>query len=460
MFKKETYIDRRQRLKSQVKNGLILLMGNEESSINYVDNHYPFRQDSNFLYFFGLDRAGLVGLIDIDNNVDILFGDDISVEDIVWTGPIPSLAEQGSDVGVSKSFPSPAITNYIEEALKAKRAIHYLPPYRHDNIWKLNFWLGIPFEKLKENSSLTLIKAIVAQRSTKSAEEIIEIEKGVNVTIEMQLAAGRLAQEGISETEIAGRIEGIAVSAGGNLAFPSIVTTDGQILHNHGKGNILKKGQMLLVDCGAETAMHYGGDLTRTFPVDSQFSGKQKEIYEIVLRAHEAAIAFLRPKVLFKDAHLLACETLAGGLKSLGLMKGDVKEAVRQGAHAMFFQCGLGHLLGLDTHDMEDLGEQYVGYTSELKKSTQFGLKSLRLGRELETGFVLTVEPGIYFIPELIDLWKAEDKFKEFIDYDKLETYKDFGGIRIEEDLLITEDGSRLLGKTLFRDPNHKKYNA
>lgn len=457
MFNKETYIERRQQLKSQIKSGVILLMGNEESSMNYSDNHYPFRQDSSFLYFFGLDRVGLIGIIDIDNNQDVLFGDDISVEDIVWTGPMPSLADQGTDVGVSKTALLSAVSIYLDSALKAKRTVHYLPPYRHDNIQKLNFWLNIPFEKLKERSSVPLIKGIVAQRATKSAEEIKEIEKGVNTSIDMQTAAGQMALEGVSETEIAGCIQGIAVSAGGNLAFPSIVTTDGQILHNHGKGNILKKGQMLLVDCGAETEKHYGGDLTRTFPVNDKFSSRQKEMYDIVVASHEAAIAMLKPGVLYMDVHIHACEVLAEGLKSVGLMKGDVKEAVKHGAHAMFFQCGLGHLLGLDTHDMEDLGEQYVGYTDELKKSTQFGLKSLRFGRAIEEGFVLTVEPGIYIIPELIDLWKSENKFKEFIDYDKLESYKDFGGIRIEEDLLITETGSRLLGKYLPRNSEEIK---
>ncbi|MGV8878625.1 MAG: aminopeptidase P family protein [Sphingobacteriaceae bacterium] len=452
MFKKEIYIERRQRLKSQIKTGLILLLGNEESSINYGDNHYPFRQDSNFLYFFGLDRAGLVGVIDVDKDVEVLFGDDVSVEDIIWTGPMPSLAEQAGEVGIAKTFQFTAIQSDLDAALKTKRIIHYLPPYRQENSRKLNYWLNIPFDNLKDGSSVSLIKAIVAQRSIKSVEEVAEIEKGVNATIDMQLEAGRLAQEGVSETKIAGIIHGMALSAGGALAFPTILTVNGQILHNHAQGNVLQKGQLLLCDCGAETAMHYGGDLTRTFPVDKQFSARQKEIYDIVVHAHETAIAFLEPGKHFKEAHLIACETLAEGLKEIGLMKGDVKEAVKQGAHAMFFQCGLGHMLGLDTHDMEDLGEAFVGYTDELKKSSQFGLKSLRLGRKLEAGFVLTVEPGIYFIPELIDLWKSENKFDQFINYEHLETYRDFGGIRIEEDLLITSAGNRVLGKHLSRN--------
>lgn len=460
MFSKEVYKSRREKLKVQVGNGLILLLGNEESSMNYLDNCYHFRQDSNFLYFFGIDRPGLTAIIDIDNNNEIIFGNDIGVEDIIWTGPLESLAHQAEAIGVLKTLPTLSIVEKIKNALSEKREIHYLPPYRADNMQKLNGWLNIPTNLLKKGASVGLIKAVVAQRSIKSPKEVEEIEKGVNVTVDMQLTAAQLANEGNSETKIAGIIQGIAVGAGGNLAFPTIITVNGQILHNHSQGNILKNGQMLLCDCGAETFMHYGGDLTRTTPVDKQFSTRQKEIYDIVLHAHETAIESLRPGVFFKDVHLLACEKLAEGLKSIGLMKGDTKDAVRQGAHAMFFQCGLGHMLGLDTHDMEDLGEEYVGYTDELKKSTQFGLKSLRLGRKLESGFVLTVEPGIYIIPELIDLWKSENKFRDFINYDKLETYKDFSGIRIEEDLLITDTGSRILGKPLFRNPEEIENNA
>ena len=460
MFSKETYKTRREKLKEQVGHGIILLLGNAESSMNYPDNTYHFRQDSNFLYFFGIDRPGLYAIIDVDTDTDIIFGDDISVEDIIWTGPLQTLNDHAAKAGVLKTSSLISIIDSIDAAVTQKRKIHYLPPYRADNMQKLTGWLHISFELLKASASVELIKAIVAQRSVKSPEEIIEIEKGVNTTIDMQTKAVMLAQDGVSEISIAGIIHGMAVSAGGNLAFPTILTVNGQILHNHLHGNILKNGQMLLCDCGAETAMHYGGDLTRTSPVDEKFTSRQKEIYDIVVQSHDAAIDLLKPGVLFRDVHLHACEKLAEGLKLLGLMKGDVKEAVHQGAHAMFFQCGLGHMLGLDTHDMEDLGEEYVGYTETLQKSTQFGLKSLRLGRKIESGFVLTVEPGIYIIPELIDLWKSEKRFTDFINYEKLETYKDFGGIRIEEDILITENGSRILGKPFSRDSEKIKSHA
>lgn len=457
MFRKETYRRRRQELKERLQEGIILLLGNEESRMNYPDNTYPFRQDSSFLYFFGLDRPGLVAVIDIDDQRETIFGDDIGIEDIIWTGPRMSLLEQCSHVGVTNVRKSSAIASCLSDAESSGRAIHFLPPYRPENKLKIQEWLQVKVPEQNAKASVPLIKAIVAQRSVKSDEEIAEIEKAINISALMQTKASQMAVEGQSETIIAGALEGIAVGAGGRLSFPSIITVNGQILHNHSQGNQLQKGQMLLCDCGADTPMHYSGDLTRTTPVDEQFTSRQKDIYSIVRTAHESAINRLRPGIRYLDVHLHACEKLAEGLKELGLMKGDVQDAVRQGAHAIFFQCGLGHLLGLDAHDMEDLGEQYTGYTDDLLKSTQFGLKSLRLGREVHEGFVLTVEPGIYFIPELIDLWKSERKFEEYICYDVLENYKDFGGIRIEDDLLITSYGHRLLGKALERDTEKLK---
>ena len=317
----------------------------------------------------------------------------------------------------------------------------------------LSALLGTNQAALSSMVSVQLIKAIIAQRSIKSAAEIAEIEKAVNITIDMQLEAMRYAKEGMTEADVAGKLHGLAISAGGNLSFPTILTVNGQILHNHYSDTVLRNGQMVLCDCGAETAMHYAGDLTRTFPVGKSFSTIQKEIYALVLNTVEAAAGLLKPGILYKDVHLFACEKLVEGLQQFGLMKGDVKEAVAEGAHALFFPCGLGHMMGLDTHDMENLGEQYVGYTDELKKSTQFGLKSLRLGKALEEGFVLTVEPGLYFIPEFIDQWEAEKKFTRFINYDKLSPYKTLSGIRLEDDYLITKNGCKLLGKQLPKSP-------
>ena len=452
MFSKDIYIQRRQRLKKDIGSGIILLLGNEDSGMNYKDNCYRFRQDSSFLYFVGLDKPSLALVIDIDGDKEIIIGDEASIDDIVWMGTQPSLSELASKSGIETVKPVNDLEPIIQNAIASKQSIHFLPPYRPENSIRLSDLLSIPVKEIKEKASVPLIKAIVAQRSIKSSEEVKEIDKAVNTSNEMHLAAMRYTKEGLRESEVAGIIEGIAISAGGNISYPVIYTVNGQTLHNHATSNVMKKGQLVLCDAGAETAMHYAGDLTRTFPVDKKFTAVQKEVYEIVLGAEQAAVKALAPGKYFRDIHFLASEYLVEGLKQMGLMKGDSREAVQQGAHALFFPCGLGHMMGLDVHDMEDLGEQYVGYTDELKKSTAFGLKSLRLGKALEPGFVLTVEPGIYFIPELIDRWQAEKKFTEFINYDKLVPFRNFGGARVEENFLITDSGYSLLGDPLIKE--------
>lgn len=446
MFDAATYVNRRNTLKKQVKSGLILLMGNEESPMNYTDNPFHFRQDSSFLYFFGLDFAGLAAVIDVDQDKEIIFGNELTVEDIVWMGTQPTLKEKSELVGVAHTAPAADLPKVLAEAKSKGRAIHFLPPYRPENKIKLFKWLGFDPDKLSELASVELIKAIVAQRNYKSDAEVAEIERAVDTSVDMHVAAMKMARPGMKEFEMAAEVKRIAMAAGGDISFPIILTKNGQTLHNHYHGNTIQSGDLVLCDCGAETAMRYGGDLSSTFPVDKTFTARQKEIYDLSLKAHEAAVAMLKPGVKNKDVHLTACKTIAEGLKEIGLMKGNVDDAVAAGAHAIFFPCGTGHMMGLDIHDMEDLGEQYVGYDEE-QRSTQFGLKSLRLARKLEPGFVITIEPGIYFIPELMDKWRAENLFTDFLNYDKLETYKDFSGIRNEEDFLITPDGKRLLGK-------------
>lgn len=448
MFKTETYKNRRARLKKDIGEGIVLLLGNEESPMNYMDNTYPFRQDSSFLYFFGLDYPGLFGYIDVDSGKEILFGDDLTMDDIIWMGTKPSLLERSKPVGINTVLPLICLKDYLDNAIKNDRKIHFLPPYRAENkimLWKLT---GTPPGKTHEKASVDLVKAVVNQRIYKSPEEIDEIEKAVNITADMHLAAMQMAKPGMTEAQIAARVHEIALSGGGDISFPIIATTHGETLHNHYHGNWLESGQLFLLDAGAETSMHYAGDMSSTFPVDKTFTSRQKEIYQVALDAHLVAVNMLKPGVNFKEVHLSACRTIASGMKELGFMKGDIEEAVEKGAHALFFPCGTGHMMGLDVHDMEDLGEVYVGYDGQ-PKSTQFGLKSLRLGRSLEPGFVLTIEPGIYFIPELIGQWKTEGKFKEFINYEKVEQYTDFGGCRNEEDFVITESGARCLGKPL-----------
>ena len=451
MFSAKTYIERRNKLKQYFSTGLILLPGNAESSMNYKDNLYHFRQDSTFLYYTGIDLPNLFFIIDIDNNSETLFGNDLTIDEIVWTGPKASLSTYTGKSSIAGLQPLSAIAAVLKNGIQKNKSIHFTPPYRAETGLRLSEWLDIPYQAIEQSASLTLIRAIIAQRSFKTAEEIAEINRAVDTTAAMQLKAIRQSRPGIAEYEIAGQLEAVATMSGGHLAFPTILTVNGQYLHNHAGSNNLKKGQLVLCDCGAETAMHYAGDMTRTFPVDRKFTTSQREIYDIVLQAQESAIAALKPGTPFVDIHLLACVKLAEGLKQLGLIKGDVREAVARGVHTLFFQCGLGHMMGLDVHDMENLGEKYVGYTDTIQKSTEFGLKSLRLGKELEEGFVVTIEPGIYMIPELMDQWQAEKKHIDFINYDKLNAYRTFGGIRVEEDFLITATGSTLLGKPLAK---------
>ncbi len=447
MFKPEIYIERRKLLKKQVKSGLLTFFGNEESPMNYPANTYPFRQDSSFLYFFGLDTPGLAAVIDVDENKEILFGDDIDIEDIIWMGFLPTIKERARLVGIKRTAPRSEFEDYVKSARKSGRTIHYLPPYRPDTAKAISALLGIPAKKVKAQSSVKFIKAVVQQRSVKSKEEVRQIEAALDVTHDMFLRGMGLTKAGFMEQEIAGVMEGIALSQGCRTAFPPIVTINGQILHNHDHGNLLSRGRLLVVDMGAETPLHYASDITRTIPVGGKFNMRQKAIYEIVLEGQETAIRSIKPGITFREIHLKTARTMASRLKEIGLMKGDSEEAVDKGAHALFFPHGLGHHMGLDVHDMEDLGENHVGYDESVKRSDQFGLAYLRMAKKLEPGYVLTVEPGIYFIPALIEKWKKEKKHLEFINYDKVEKYLDFGGVRIEDDVLVTGKGRRILGK-------------
>ena len=446
MFQSQTYLSRRQNLRTRLESGIAIFMGNDESPMNYQDNPYHFRQDSSFLYYFGLNTAGLTGIVDVDEGKDTIFGDDLTVEDFVWMGYLPALEDQAQKVGIESTGNVPDLENFLKEALAKGRKIHLLPPYRAENKIKLLHWLDIDLKETHKAASVELIKSVVAQREIKSDEELLEIVEAVNTTVDMHVTAMQMVRPGILESEIAAKMLEIAVKDGGNISFPIIATIHGETLHNHYHGNLLKDGDLFLLDCGAETALGYAGDLSSTMPVSESFTERQKEIYNITLASHNAAIEMLKPGIPFKDVHYEACRIIVEGMKNLDLMKGDTNEALQLGAHAMFFPCGLGHQMGLDVHDMENLGEVYVGYDGKVK-STQFGLKSLRMAKPLAPGMVMTIEPGIYFIPSLIDMWRAEKRFADFINYDNLEAYKDFGGIRNEENFVITKDGHKLLGK-------------
>jgi Xaa-Pro aminopeptidase len=449
MFPASVYINRRKLISSKIGSGLILLPGNDESPMNYLDNTYHYRQDSTFLYYFGVDQPGLYALIDIDQNKEYIFGDELTVEDIVWMGAMETIAEKAKRAGVKEVLPLKKLQEVINNAIAGSRTIHYLPQYRADNLIKMNNLMGIIPQRVNDYASISLIKAIAEQRTVKSPEEIAEIEKALDISFEMYDYALKNIKDGMYEREVAGMIEGIALSKGNGVSFPTIFSVHGEILHNHHYGNVMKNGQLVVLDSGAESELHYASDITRTFPVSGKFSAKQKEIYQIVLNANENCINAVRPGLLYKEIHTIASETITGGLRDLGFLKGNVEEIVQAGAHALFFPHGIGHLLGLDVHDLENLGEHYTGYDETIERSTQFGLSALRFGKKLKPGNILTVEPGIYFIPQLIAKWESEKKFLEYINYDMVKSYLDFGGIRIEDNVLVTDDGYRVLGKPI-----------
>jgi len=434
---------------NSVKSGMILLLGNDEIPMNYATNPYHFRQDSTFLYYFGLDVPGLSALIEVEKNECILFGNEPGFDDIIWMGPHQPLTELAAEVGIENVLPSEDLNVVLRKAIKDKQEIHFLPPYREEQKFKYISILNYKRESLQEKASLNLITSVIGQRSVKTEEELKEIENAHSITHDMHVTAMRMAKPGIYECDIAGVIEGIALAAGGHVAFPVILSRHGEILHNNYHGNLLRDGDMVINDSGAENSMHYASDITRTFPVNGKFTAQQRDIYEIVLKAQMESITMIKPGVKNMDIHLNAAMIITDGLKGLGIMKGDSTESVRMGAHALFFPHGLGHMIGLDVHDMENLGEDLVGYDKEVKRSDQFGLSYLRLGKKLQQGYVLTIEPGIYFIPELIRSWQKEKKFAEFINYDRLGDYIEFGGIRIEDNIIVTENGHKIIGNPI-----------
>lgn len=449
MFSKQTYISRRAELKKLVKSGIIILFGNNESPANFPNNGYhPFRQDSTFRYYFGQNRDGLVGVIDIDNDIETLIGDEIAIDDIVWYGAVDSVHDMAKQVGVDNSAPMSSLRTITNDALRQKRTVHFLPPYRYDIKLLIFDLLGIHPNQQKEAASMPLIQAVVKMRSTKTAEEIEELERAAVIGYKMHTTAMAGCKPGVIEKELAGRLDGIANGLGSMVSFPTILSQHGEIMHGAPSAQPLEAGRLMLCDAGAETMEGYCSDNTRTTPVSGKFTQRQLEIYSIVCDAHDYALKVAKPGVKWWDVHFGVCRLITDRLKELGLMKGDTEDAVREGAHAMFLMHGLGHMMGMDVHDMESFDQINVGFDDEVRPNLeQFGTNCLRMGRRLQEGFVVTDEPGIYFIPQLIDEWKAKGLYKDFINYDKLETYKDFGGIRIEDDLLITKDGCRFIGK-------------
>lgn len=447
LFDSKVYQNRRAKLTQLMKEGVALFLGNEESPMNYPSNQYKQRQDSNFLYFFGLSLSNFAAVIDFDNEQTILFGTDFEIDDIIWMGDQPKVQDLAARVGITETRPMAELAGYI--AAQKGRKIHFTPPYRAENKIALSKLTGIAIDDLKASASVALIKSIVSLREIKDEFEIQEIEKACVIGHKMHTEVMKNCRVGKTEQELFGIAEGITLSYGNGVSFPIILSQHGETLHNHNHNQVLEDGKLLLMDAGAENLMNYSSDNTRTFPVNGKFTPKQKAIYEIVLKANVEGINACKPGIRYREIHKLAMTIITDGLKALGLMKGDTEAAVEAGATALFMPHGLGHQMGLDVHDMEDLGENYVGYDDTIQRSKIFGWGSLRMAKELRPGHVLTVEPGIYFVPHLIDIWKNEKKFEEYINYDKVEEYRDFGGIRIEDDVLITETGHRILGPAI-----------
>lgn len=451
MFTAETYVARRAKLCEKVGQGLMLFIGNIDIACNYKDNTYHFRQDSTFLYLFGLKVAGIAATLDAETGEAILYMDELTMDDIIWMGNQPSVSDQAATVGVTKVMPVSKLASVVEA--NKGREIHYVPTYHGVTTIRIAELLGKTTKEVENGASVKLIKALVSMREIKEQCEIEELRKHMAVGREMHMAAMTMAHAGRTEAEIMAMVGRMSQRYGGPVSFPIICTVHGETLHNHGYPNTLKNGQLLLVDAGSESPMCYATDHTRTSPVGGKFTAQQREIYQIVLDANNAVAATCEPGITYKEVHLMACRVIASGLKELGLMKGDVDEAVMEGAHALFMPHGIGHMLGLDVHDMESYNEVLVGYDDEIQKSTQFGLASLRLGKRLKEGFVVTDEPGIYFIPALIDKWKSEGICKDFINFDALDAYRTFGGIRLEDDLLITRHGCENLGERIPIEP-------
>ncbi|KAA3618792.1 MAG: aminopeptidase P family protein [Calditrichaeota bacterium] len=451
MFSTKIYKERRQALKSKVGSGLLLFIGNSEASMNYPHNWYQFRQDGSFLYYWGIDQPDLAAVIDLDSGTETIFGDELTVEAIIWMGQQATIADKAAAVGVQSTRPFSELNTVLQSAKKSNRAIHFLPQYRADKrAWLANI-LGQTYETLNEGVSEEFVLAVASQRMFKSDEELAEIEKALEISYEMHTGVMREMAPGKKEFQLKGMVEGIVAAQNAKIAFPVILSKNGQILHNTTHFNTLQDGDIVVHDSGAVVESGYCSDITRTVPVSGKYSPRQRDIYSLVLEAQQKSIAASKPGVKFQDVHLLACREIVSGLKDLGLVKGSVDAAMEAGVFGFFMQCGLGHQMGLDVHDLEGLGEELIGYDAVTKRSGMFGLKSLRFGRELKTGHVMTVEPGIYFIPALFDLWKKEKMLTDFINYDAVEKWLDFGGVRIEDNIVITETGNRVLGKHIPR---------
>lgn len=454
MFSKEVYARRRQTLVAKMadsaaegKRGIALFIGNTEAPAQYKDNCYKFRQDSTWLYFFGIDQPLYAAIIDLDNGNETIFANDVEIGDIIWMGPQPSVASVAASVGVEKSAPYTDLNAAVAKVLAEGRPVHFVKPSRYYNTMKIASLLGCGTEEVAGRFSLALTKAIISMRLVKEDCEIEVIDDACNLGYEMHTVARNSIVPGIIEQEIVGKMDGVTLSKGWGVSFPTILTQHGETLHNHLHDKIIETGKLMVIDAGAESNVHYASDFTRTYPTSGKFTAKQREIYQIVCDCNEFAFSMTRPGISYREVHLKTMHLMLEELRALDIVRGDVQDMVEAGIAGLFMPHGLGHNMGLDVHDMEDYGENYVGYDDDQSRSPQLGLGSLRMARKLVPGNVITDEPGIYFIPALIEKWKSEKTDQGFVNYSKLESYYDFGGIRLEDDVLVTADGARRLGK-------------
>lgn len=454
MFSKEVYARRRQTLVAKMadsaaegKRGIALFIGNTEAPAQYKDNCYKFRQDSTWLYFFGIDQPLYAAIIDLDNGNETIFANDVEIGDIIWMGPQPSVASIADSVGVEKSAPYTDLNAAVAKVLAEGRPVHFVKPSRYYNTMKIASLLGCGTDEVAGRFSLALTKAIISMRLVKEDCEIEVIDDACNLGYEMHTVARNSIVPGIIEQEIVGKMDGVTLAKGWGVSFPTILTQHGETLHNHLHDKIIEPGKLMVIDAGAESNVHYASDFTRTYPTSGKFTAKQREIYQIVCDCNEFAFSMTRPGISYREVHLKTMHLMLEELRALDIVRGDVQDMVEAGIAGLFMPHGLGHNMGLDVHDMEDYGENYVGYDDDQSRSPQLGLGSLRMARKLVPGNVITDEPGIYFIPALIEKWKSEKTDQGFVNYQKLESYYDFGGIRLEDDVLVTADGARRLGK-------------
>ena len=454
MFSKEVYARRRQTLVAKMadsaaegKRGIALFIGNTEAPAQYKDNCYKFRQDSTWLYFFGIDQPLYAAIIDLDNGNETIFANDVEIGDIIWMGPQPSVASVAASVGVEKSAPYTDLNAAVAKVLAEGRPVHFVKPSRYYNTMKIASLLGCGTDEVAGRFSLALTKAIISMRLVKEDCEIEAIDDACNLGYEMHTVARNSIVPGIIEQEIVGKMDGVTLSKGWGVSFPTILTQHGETLHNHLHDKIIEPGKLMVIDAGAESNVHYASDFTRTYPTSGKFTAKQREIYQIVCDCNEFAFSMTRPGISYREVHLKTMHLMLEELRALDIVRGDVQDMVEAGIAGLFMPHGLGHNMGLDVHDMEDYGENDVGYDDDQSRSPQLGLGSLRMARKLVPGNVITDEPGIYFIPALIEKWKSEKTDQGFVNYSKLESYYDFGGIRLEDDVLVTADGARRLGK-------------